>query len=251
MLRKPIAAALLSTLALSAHAAIGAGSIAFTSFNADEDGFSIVALADIAPDTTIYFQDNEWNGSAIGAGGAFNTGEGKQTWQSGAATVLAGTVIRFNNVDSASLHGVSVGTHTLSGDTGINATNETLYAYLGSAIDTPTVFLAAISNGNFGSNGKLDNTGLSVGTNAIALPASSDWHQYNGLRSGKASFAQYLPLVTDLSQWTGHDGAVNGDFSAQIPNTTAFTLAPIPEPSTWALMAAGLALVTGLSRRRR
>jgi hypothetical protein len=251
MMRKTTIAALLALASGGAHAALGAGSLAFTSFNADEDGYSVVTFVDIAANTTIYFQDNEWNGSAIGAGGVFNTGEGKQTWNTGAATILAGSVIRFNNVDSVSLKGVSTGTLSISGDTGINATNETIYAYLGSNVDTPTTFLAAISNGGFGSNGTLTNTGLAVGANAIALPGSSDWHQYNDVRAGKQTFAEYLPLVADVSKWTGHDGVVNADFSAEIPNTTAFTITPVPEPSEYALMLAGLGLVGWAARRRQ
>lgn len=30
-----------------------------------------------------------------------------------------------------------------------------------------------------------------------------------------------------------------------------YTLAPVPEPGTWALLAAGLAVVGGIARRRR
>lgn len=251
MMRKTTIAALLALASGGAYAALGAGSLAFTSFNADEDGFSLVTFVDIAPGTTIYFQDNEWNGSAIGSGGAFNTGEGKQTWNTGVSTIMAGSVIRFSKVDSATLKSASVGTLGISGDTGINATNETIYAYLGSNVDTPTTFLAAISNGGFGANGTLTNTGLTSGVNAIALPSSSDWHQYNDVRTGKHAFAEYLPLVTDLSKWTGHNGLVNADFSAEIPNTAAFTITPVPEPSAYALLAAGLGIVGWAARRRQ
>ena len=86
--------------AASSHAALQAGDIAFTSFNADEDGFSVVALREVAPFTAIYFTDNEWNGGAPGSGG-FNSGEGTYAWVSGAAAIAAGTVVRFSEIDSA------------------------------------------------------------------------------------------------------------------------------------------------------
>lgn len=50
--------------------ALGPGSIAFVGFNADgSDNVAFVALEDLPPGTVIFFQDNEWTGSA------FNTGE--------------------------------------------------------------------------------------------------------------------------------------------------------------------------------
>jgi len=101
MLRKTAIAALLSLAATSAGAALSsAGDLAFTSFNADEDGWSLVTFVDIAPGTSVFFTDNEWNGGAIGAG-SFNTGEGSHAWSTGPATIAAGTVIRFSAVDQA------------------------------------------------------------------------------------------------------------------------------------------------------
>ena len=241
--RTAVAAAL--ALAAAAAQAQPAGSIAFTSFNADEDGFSIVALADLAPGSVVHFNDNEWNGSAIGAGGAFNTGEGTFTWNTGAATIAAGTVVRFTSVDVAS-RSASIGTLTGVGDNGMNATNETIYAFLGSNANTPTTFLAAISNGGFGSNGTLANTGLTVGTNAVQLAAGTDFAQYTGARSGLNEFSAYLPLVTSNGNWfNGGDGI----FTTTAPDTTAFTVQPIPEPSELAFMLAGLGLAGAVAGR--
>ncbi len=239
------------TAAFAAPAqALTTGDIAFTSFNADEDGWSIVTFVDIAANTTIYFRDDEWNGSPIGSGGAFNSGEGLHTWNTGASVIAAGTVVRFAKVDQAS-RSVTFGSLSSSGDTGVNATNETIYAYLGSNINTPTVFLTAISNGNFGTNGTLVNTGLTLGTTAFALPSSADWGQYTGPRSGEASFADYKPMVMNLANWDAHNGLANIDASAYVPNTTAFTITPVPEPETYALMLAGLGLVGYMARRRK
>ncbi len=104
--------------------ALVAGDLAFTSFNADEDGWSLVTFVDLAPNTTPFFSDNEWTGRA------FNTGESDDRWSSGAATIAADTVIRFSAVDVAGL-GASVGSltrETVSGSSnwGIANSNETI-----------------------------------------------------------------------------------------------------------------------------
>ncbi|RPI47354.1 MAG: PEP-CTERM sorting domain-containing protein [Betaproteobacteria bacterium] len=48
------------------------------------------------------------------------------------------------------------------------------------------------------------------------------------------------------------DGTYYLAFSNEVSGTTtAFTLAPVPEPETYALMLAGLGMVGWMSRRRR
>jgi len=236
-------------LAFNAQAQV-AGDLAFTSFNADEDGFSMVALADLAANTTVYFADNEWSGSA------FNAGESFSKWVSGASVITAGTVIRFAAVDKTA-PSVSVGTYareTVSGSAnwGLSNSNETLYAYLGTSATAPTTFLAAVTNGDFAVDGSLAGTGLVQGSTAIRLNANTpsatpDYGVYTGVRSGLNSFAAYLPLVNDPSNWTVD--TTNGTYTTTVPDTTAFT-AVVPEPASYALMLGGLALVGAVARRR-
>jgi hypothetical protein len=58
------------------------GDIAFIAFNTDGDkDFSIVALADIAASTTIYFTDDETTG--IGSPSSLAGSEGSITWNTG------------------------------------------------------------------------------------------------------------------------------------------------------------------------
>lgn len=240
------------TLAIAAAlpaSALTTGDLAFTAFNADEDGFALVVLADVAANTKVYFSDNEWSGSA------FNTGESYLSWTSGAATIGAGTVVRFSSTDSASLLAASVGTLAresvaLSTNYGFSQTEDTLYAYLGAGAASPTTFLAAISSSAFGSaaGGTLANTGLSVGAGAVQLKFGSDFAEYSGARSGQASFSGYKALVSDVAQWTDLG---DGTFATSVPNTAAFSISAVPEPETHALMLAGLAAVSLLARRRR
>jgi hypothetical protein len=234
--------------AANAHAALIAGDVMFTSFNADEDGWSMVALANIDANTTIYFSDNEWNGSA------FNTGESFTQWATGGSTIGAGTVIRFSAVDNATTLAASVGTlsrATVSGSAnwGLSQSADTVYAYLGSSASTPTQFLAAISSGLFSAaEGPLAGTGLTAGTNAIALSNSSDYAEYNGSRSGAATFGDYRAQLANIANW---NDLGDGTYAGNVPNTTSFTVAPVPLPAAAWLTISGLASLAGFARRRR
>jgi len=198
--------------------ALQTGDIAFTAFNGDRDAIAFVALDTIPEGEVIYFTDNEWNGSAIGAGGAFNTGEGLMTWTSPSGGVTAGTVVVIDNYDTATPN-PSVGTATPSGDTGLNATNETVYAFQGLSGTQPGTFLALIANHGADS---IANTGLTAGTTAIYLTNSADFADYTGPRNNQAAFADYLPLIGDVAtNWMVDVGGAGG---AVIPDSTAFSL---------------------------
>ena len=252
MYKHLFALAAAAALAAPAHA-LSTGDIAFTAFNADEDGLSFVAFADIAANTTIYFADNEWNGSA------FNTGESYSQWVSGGATIAAGTVVRLIAFDktpptqSASVGTLSRVTVSGSANWGIAASTETVYAYLGADATTPTTFLAAVTNGNFAADGSLTGTGLTEGVNAIRLnalvpSATPDYAEYTGARSGQTSFADYKSLVANVANWTVD--TTNGTYTTTVPDLTAFTVTAIPEPGTYAMLLAGLAAVGFVARRR-
>ena len=245
MNRKSVVAALLA-MSGSVHAALQPGNLAFTAFNADEDGFALVALKSVPAFTTVHFSDNEWNGGAPGVG-AFNTGESTYAWVSGSAPLPAGTVVRFSAIDQAT-RASSVGAFTLlvSGTPGFAATGDTIFAYEAGAGGAPTGFIAALSSDNFaGSN--LAGTGLAIGASAVAITLGADYGEYTGLRSGLGSFSAYAGLVNDATNW---NAPATGDFAATIPNLTAFSVTAVPEPQTYALLLTGLGLVALRLRER-
>ena len=232
----------------TAHAVLTkAGDLQFTAFNADEDGFAMVTLVDITANSTVFFSDNEYLGSA------FNTGESYFRWDSGSAVVAAGSVIRFSAIDVAA-RSASVGSFTQetvasSNNVGLSQSGDTLYAYLG-AVTAPTTFLSAISTDGFTSvaaGDELVGTGLVIGSNAVALKAASDYAEYAGVRSGLSTFAQYGPLVANVANW---NDLGDGTFAANVPNLTAFTVTAVPEPQSYALWLGGLGAVALLARRR-
>jgi hypothetical protein len=234
-----------------AHA-LASGDLMFAGFNADADRFAMIAMTDIGPYSSLYFTDNEWNGQAIGAGGAFNSGESYQRWETGAAVLSAGTVITFK-VGTPGTLSASVGSFGdvgVPGNTGygLSQTAETIYAYVGNAALNPTGFIGALSSGGFSDrDGTIKGTGLVLGESAIELAFGSDFAEYNGPRGDVASVASYRQRIGNRANWV--DGG-DGSYGSQAIDTRYFPLllTPTPEPAGLVLALAGGAL---LSWRRR
>ena len=153
----------------------------FVGYNADgTDGFAFVTFVPLPNGTTIFFNDNEWNGLAIGSGGAFNdTSEGAITWTNNTGnTISAGTIITVLSASSSPT--VNLGSVSES-EPGfdLEASNEVLYMFLGTDDATPTSFLSAIANDGF-ANGTIAGTGLTSGTDATAISGDVDVIVYTG-----------------------------------------------------------------------
>jgi hypothetical protein len=239
----------LALLAASAQAqALTTGDLAFTSFNADNDGWALVSFVDIAANTTVYFSDNEWNGTAF-----VDTNEHALSWNTGAAAIAAGTVVMFTEIDGPpDVISASVGTLALAGTGGTNLglakSNETFYAFLGTDGVTPTTFLTAITTEADDHTDYITNAGLTLGVNATALVNDADFGEYTGARSGEANFAAYKSAVYDNANW---NDVGSGEFTGTTLNGTAFTVTAVPEASTYGMMLAGLGLVGFMARRRK
>ncbi|WP_299930675.1 Ig-like domain-containing protein, partial [uncultured Pelagimonas sp.] len=194
------------------------GDFAFVGYNFDApDDFAIVLLVDITAPLTVYFTDDEWNGSA------FNPGEDTMTWTT-PASLAAGTVISFNNLSVSPT--VSSGHGSVSGTLSLSSGGDSILAYQGS-FGTPSRFISGFATDELGfahSSGTLSGTGLVVGQTAIetglAVNNSVDGGVFSGARDSGATFEDYSAAVNTIANWTLHttDGTLALPF-----NTTAFT----------------------------
>ena len=125
---------------------------------------------------------------------------------------------------------------------------------MGDSVIAPTTFLAAITNGSFATDGSLEGTGLAEGVSAIRLNANAptatpDYAEYNGTRSGLSDFAAYKLLVNNVANWTVD--TTNGSYATTVPNTTAFSVTPVPEADTYAILLAGPGMIGMMVGRRK
>lgn len=234
------------------HAALSTGSIAFTGFNADgTDGFSFAALTTISASESIFFRDDEWDGTSFGSG------EAEFLWTAPGGGLAAGTVVVFSDISSGVGSGAAVNFGSLSGtafgDSAINlsGSNEALWAFQGSS-NNPTTFLAMISNDFGGDGSSLTGTGLVLGSTAIDLKTGSgdpDVAAFASSRSDQSSFSSYGSIINNNSNWEFADGT--GDQSGDVAwnNATAFTA--VPEPHEYALLVGGLLATVVFFRRRQ
>ncbi|GEM_PF-1876120 len=173
------------------------GDIAFIAFNGDVgDNFAFVSLVPITTGTSIWFTDNEWNGTAFS-----DLNEGEFQWTA-TSDMPAGSVVIVSSTTGNSPV-VNVGTITGAG-VDLGASNETLFALLTqpstTAMPTP-YFLAGISSDLAGSGTGLTNTGLTEGTDFINFADDNDGYKYTGARTGETDFFDYLPLIMNVANW--------------------------------------------------
>ena len=226
------------------------GDLAFTTFNADQDGWALVALVDLAPNTQVFFTNNAWSGS-----GGFVAGGGFERWVSGGSTVAAGTVVQFNYIDDAWRLQATRGTLTreaVAGSSNLNLsqTAGTLYAYQGSNALTPSVFITAVSNGDFSpAAGSLAGTALTAGGDAVQLTAGADFAEFSAARNVDLSVDQYRRLISNTSgNWTSSDG---GQYAQQLSNAAPLASLVVPEPRGLLLLLAGALSLAGARRATR
>ncbi|MCA6116505.1 choice-of-anchor I family protein [Bradyrhizobium sp. WSM 1738] len=231
------------------------GSIAFIGYNADgNDGFAFIVLDTIDPGQVIHFSDNEWDGSA------FNSGEGGFSWTNGATALAAGTVVEFLNTSATK--SVNIGTVS-AGSIALGNSGESIYAFTGSSLTTPTTFLAAVTNNSGGfsgatSSGLLTNTGLIAGSTALVLPGISgaDVAVYNPAIAGSvfASRADALIAFNTGSNFVTQDASGNQDADDVTPDApfrtdpqspisgVTFTIGAPPQPQAVAFAPASVSV---------
>ena len=204
------------------------GEILFTGFNADgTDGFAFVTLVDIYPNDTIWFTDEEWNGTTF----ATTNVEGDIGWAY-ADTLKAGSVV-YVEAMATTTPAVSKGNVFFDVNVGPNlgTANEGFYAYKGSPRN-PTVWLAAITNGTWGAaaTGGVLPSALSQCSTCYQTitPISADVAAYNYLRTGQTTFMGYVGLIQNMVNWVSQGANGNQDQDGITPDipfdTTSFIL---------------------------
>jgi Secretion system C-terminal sorting domain len=199
------------------------GEVMFVGFNADgTDGFAFITFVPLPNGTQIHFNDDEWNGSAIGSGGAFSVGEGAMTWQNNTGnTISSGTVIRItgsNTFAPTPLANLGVVSGTAID---LAASAEVLYAFLGTNATTPSLFLSAIANNGFNvADGQLTNTGLTAGINAISITVNPDPDVmvYNGSKICSSTIAACAAVIATPANWVTEDGAGDQSNNSIVPD---------------------------------
>lgn len=246
-----IFSAQLLLLANTQAAIATAGDVMLTGFNADgTDDLAFVLLSSYDANTTIYFTDNEWDGSA------FNTGENYWSWNA-AVNLDAGTIVNLSTLSSIASVAASVGTVAFNGspsNPGLSASGESIYVYMGSSYDTaaPT-FLTALATGGFinaSPTGLLTNTGLTAGSTAVVFTGGEDIAAYTASRTDQLSFTDYQSKLANPSNWTSQNASGDQDQDGIGPDVP-FSSAPfttVPEPSQTLLL--GLIGVFAACRRQ-
>lgn len=196
----------------------GTGDIMFTGWNADgSDGFSIVTFVDLAPNTTLYFRDSEWDGAKLGSD------EGKAEWSSGSTLIKAGTVVFFDNTSAASFSATSG--VLKSSDIALSSTADAVFCYIGPNIDSVGTILSAIGNSSEASSfGTLAGSGLTLGSTAVLLTNGTDVAEYIGTRNGLTK-AGYILELNKIANYVLQDGAGDQDKDGTAPDVP-FNLTP-------------------------
>lgn len=201
-----------------------AGDIAVIGFNADgNDDLAIVTLAEIPANRTIFLRDDEWSGTAFR-----DAAESSYAWNTGATPIPAGTVIIFTDITNGPTVNIGSIAPVNATNRGTAGSDEAIFLYLGTDVNTPTTFLHVVATGTVATAiGSLDGTGMIAGTTALLLKSGTDIGQYKGPRTGLDKNG-YLAAINDLNNWDFQDASGDQSKDGTTPdlpfNATPFVL---------------------------
>ena len=242
---------------------------AFTGVNGNTTvgGWSFVSFVDIAAGTTIYFTDTNVL-QTTPAAGVFGPAETFWSWTASAA-VKAGTSVALLGTGTSGQYaaksgaagGTANGTVTnLNGAvSNISSGGDILYAFQAASYATnyqpaAITFLGAISNR--GTYPTSDNptaatglSGIQVHEYKIDANTATRYTQFTAqVTTNDAPFGSMAQLKTSLASNANWTTIANSNSTPIVADVLAVTA--VPEPESYALMLAGLAVMGGVARRR-
>ena len=271
-MKKSLTLAVLTLASLGAQAAgtaLTKTDFAFTGVNGNTTvgGWSFVTFVDIAVGTTIYFTDTNVL-QTTPAAGVFGAAETFWSWTA-SAQVKAGTSVALlgtgtsgqYTAKSGAAGGTANGTVTnLNGAvSNISSSGDILYAFQAASYATnyqpaAITFLGAISNR--GTYTTADNPTAATGLSGIQLHeykidavTATRYTQFTAqVTTNDAPFSSMAQLKAALASNTNWTTIANSNSTPIVADVLAVTA--VPEPASYALMLAGLAVMGGVARRR-
>lgn len=208
-------------------------------------GGSYDSNLNVGGNLSVEYGNAQFNGAVVATNGAqINTKTGTTATFNGAfnqqvgASLGGGGTFVFNGGYSP---GNSPGSVAINGDVVFGANNTALFEIAGLAQGTQYDHLTV--NGNLTLNGVLQ---LSFINGYIANAGDTfDLFDWSGVTGTFSSISTQNALLGSGLAWNFDNLYVNGSVSVIATATT-----PVPEPESFALMALGLAVVSGFARRK-
>jgi len=274
-MKKMIALAALAAASIGgAHAAttLSSTDFAFTGVNGNTTvgGWSFVSFVDITAGTTIYFTDTNVLQTTPSAGVFSATAETFWSWTD-SANVAAGTSVALLGTGVNGQYGAKSGvaggtangsvTNLNGGLSNLSSGGDILYAYQAASYATnyaasSITFLGALANRTT-PYATSDNPFVATGLSGIQVreyrvdnATATRYTQFTPQTSSSdipfSSLAELKTALAVNSNWTTVTGSNSTPIVSDVLAVTA-----VPEPSSYALLLAGLGMIAAVSRKRR
>lgn len=272
-----IAAATLAAASIGgaqAATALANGDFAFTGLNVNTTvgGWSFVSFVDITAGTTIYFTDTNVLTAATSSGVFSTTPETFWSWTA-TADVPAGTSVALLGTGTSGQYTAKAGAaggvangnvvNLNFGQSNVSSSGDILYAYQAASYLTnyqpgAITFLGAISNRGPAGYAPADHPSTGTGLSGIQVrefkidaATATRYTQFTAqTTTGDTPYASLDELRAALAV-SGNWTTVAGSNSTPIVADVLAVAAPVPEPSSYAMLLAGLGAVGAIARRRK